>query len=207
MARFKYILFDFDGTIADSKSVVLSVYNELASRRGYTKIEAHNIEKLRSLSIKNRCRELNVPVYKIPFIAAYVIQQYGKSLHRLTFNPGIEDLLASLAKEEMPYAILSTNAVRNISGFFQLQNLSCPEIYTSSKVFGKHRLMKKFLKQKKLQPNEVLYVGDELRDIIACRKCGIPIAWAAWGYDAPEALTATPPDYVLNIPQDLLQII
>lgn len=207
MAHFKYILFDFDGTVADSKAMVLSVYNELALRKGYTKIEAHNIDKLRSLSIKSRCRELNVPVYKIPFIAAYVIRQYGKSLHQLIFNPGIEDLLASLAKEEMPYTILSTNAVRNISGFFQLQNVPCPEIYTSSKVFGKHRLMKKFLKQKELRPDEVLYVGDELRDIIACRKCGIPVAWAAWGYDAPEALTATPPDYVLNNPENLLQII
>ncbi|WP_297332737.1 HAD hydrolase-like protein [Flavobacterium sp.] len=207
MERYKYILFDFDGTVADSKPVVLSVYNELAARRGYTKIEAYNIDKLRSLSIKSRCRELNVPLYKIPFIAAYVIKQYGKSLHQLTFNPGVEDLLGNLTKEGISYAILSTNAVRNISGFFQLQNLSCPEIYTSSKVFGKHRLMKKFLKQKKFQPNEVLYVGDELRDIIACRKCGIPVAWAAWGYDAPEALTANPPDYVLNNPEDLLQII
>jgi phosphoglycolate phosphatase len=207
MARFNYILLDFDGTVADSKAVVLSVYNELAARRGYTKIEAHNIETLRSLSIKSRCRELNVPLYKIPFIAAHVIRQYGKSLHRLTFNPDIKSLLESLERQSVAYAILSTNAAQNISGFFQLQNLPCPEIYTSSKVFGKHRLMKKFLRQKKLQPKQVLYVGDELRDIVACRKCGIPVAWAAWGYDAPEALTANPPDYVLNNPQDLLHII
>ena len=68
-------------------------------------------------------------------------------------------------------------------------------------------MLRKFLKAKQLKPSEILYVGDEARDITACKKLGVKVAWVRWGYDAEEAIQNTPPDYTSCNPAELLHLI
>jgi phosphoglycolate phosphatase len=99
----------------------------------------------------------------------------------LQFNEGMKELLLSLAQNNMRFAVLSSNSKSNIEHFFELNKISCKDIFCSRSVFGKHILINKFLKQKNLKPSEILYVGDELRDVIACRKSDVPMAWGKLG--------------------------
>lgn len=203
----KSIIFDFDGTLVDSKAIFFELYNELASQKGYKLLDAENIKYLRNVGITERCHYLNIPLYKLPFIANTLIKKFHASIGNLQFNEGIKELLESLQAERYSYYIASTNAKKNIQTFFEMQGISIPEIYTSSKVFGKDVLLRKLLKDKKLLPDEVIYIGDEARDITACRKCNIPVVWVSWGYDAAEAVTQTPPDYIINTPVELQELI
>ena len=57
-----------------------------------------------------------------------------------------------------------------------------------------------------LHPSNVLYVGDEVRDIEAAKKAGIRIAAVTWGYNSKKALEAYKPDYLVTKPEELLQI-
>lgn len=65
----------------------------------------------------------------------------------------------------------------------------------STNIMGKEKTIKKLLTSHKLNPHEVIYVGDEIRDIKACRKIGIKIICVDWGYDAIEMLKINQPDY------------
>ncbi|KAF2518191.1 HAD hydrolase-like protein [Flavobacterium salilacus subsp. salilacus] len=203
----KLILFDFDGTLVDSKAIFFELYNELATQKGYKLLDSENIHYLRSLSIKERCHYLGIPLYKIPFIANTLIKKFHASVGRLQCNEGMKPLLNTLDTEGYAYCIVSTNAKKNIKSFFEMQGVAIPEIYTSSKVFGKDVLLRKLLKDKNLQWEEVIYIGDEARDIVACRKCNIPVVWVSWGYDSAEAITQTPPDYTANTPAELQELI
>lgn len=64
----KYIIFDFDGTLVDSKDVFIEAYNQLAEKHNYKQIKNEELEELRKLSIRERCKALNFPMYKIPFL-------------------------------------------------------------------------------------------------------------------------------------------
>ena len=44
----KYIVFDFDGTLADSEKVAFHVINELADRHGFPKMDLKQMVKLKS---------------------------------------------------------------------------------------------------------------------------------------------------------------
>lgn len=50
-----------------------------------------------------------------------------------------------------------------------------------------------------LAPDEMLYVGDAVSDIVACRQSSVPIAAAAWASTAePEKLKAHEPNYLFT---------
>lgn len=203
----KYVVFDFDGTLVDSKAIFMELYNSMAREQGYTVMTPDNIDYLRTLSISARCRYLNIPLYKIPFMATKFIKQYKASVPLLQFNPGVEEMLSELSVQGTAYAVLSSNSVENIRAFFDLKELTVKDIFCSSNIFGKDKMLKKFLASKNLKTSEILYVGDEARDIIACNRLGIKIAWVSWGYDSPEAIKDHQPAYTVHKASDLLHLI
>lgn len=204
---YKYIVFDFDGTLVDSRAIFLKLYNELAVKHDYKAMTPENLGQLRGLSIPERCKMLGIPMYRIPFLAAAVMKKYKSAVHTLEFNPGMQELLVSLAEKQMPYAILSSNSKKNIEAFFTLKDVAgANDIYCSGRIFGKHVLLDKFLKAKSLKPSEILYVGDELRDIEACRKVDVPVVWVSWGYDSEKSIENNKPDHVIHDPAGILSL-
>lgn len=206
MKPYKYIVFDFDGTIADSRELFISLYNAIAENNGYIKMDGNNLQQLRGMSISQRCKMLNVPLYRIPFIAAAIIKQYKGAIKELEFNKGMRELLQSLTENEIPFAVLSSNSKENIAQFLTHNGIECRDVFSSRSVFGKHLLINKFLKYKGLKQEDILYVGDELRDVIACRKSGVPVAWVSWGYDSIDSLKKNKPDYLIDNPDQLLAL-
>lgn len=202
-----YFVFDFDGTLVDSKAIFISVYNKLAQQYGYVQMTPENLDILRGMSIAERCRELNVPLYRLPLLATKLIRQYRVLLPSLRFNPGIEDMLAALNARGVNMAIVSTNSQETINEFLRQQGIWCiDKVYCSRNIFGKDRVLRKFLKGNSLSAANVVYIGDEARDIIASRKCGIKSAWVSWGYDTHKAVAGYLPDYVINTPQELIAL-
>ena len=53
----------------------------------------------------------------------------------------------------------------------------------------------------------MLYIGDELRDVKASQKAGVPIAAVTWGFNSKESLAACSPDYLFDSPADFLRLL
>jgi phosphoglycolate phosphatase len=164
--------------------VAITVFNQLAEKHKFKKVELADINHLRKLSIIERCRFLKFPMYKIPFLAAEFFSLYNSSIKNLMLFEGIKDLLNELQKWGYQIAIISSNSEANITQFLEKNNITViDKIFCSSNLFGKDKVIKKFLKTCKLTIDEVIYVGDEQRDIVACKKSDIKIIWVDWGYD------------------------
>jgi phosphoglycolate phosphatase len=58
-----------------------------------------------------------------------------------------------------------------------------------------------------LRADELLYVGDEVRDVNACRKVGIPIVGVSWGLNDHNALVEAEANYVVDTPEELLSLL
>ena len=61
--------------------------------------------------------------------------------------------------------------------------------------------------QRHLKSQEILYVGDELRDVKASQKAGIPVAAVTWGFNSRESLAASKPTYLFDRPIDFFQLL
>jgi phosphoglycolate phosphatase len=62
----KTIIFDFDGTIADTFSSSIEIINSLANKFGFKKFENEEIEKLRSKNMQDIVKEFHIPFFKLP---------------------------------------------------------------------------------------------------------------------------------------------
>ena len=56
-------------------------------------------------------------------------------------------------------------------------------MYNDARIFGKEKLFNKFLKKESIEKKNIIYVGDEIRDILACQKVGIKIISVTWGFN------------------------
>lgn len=203
----RYVLFDFDGTLVDSLNIVIEVYNQLADKYNSKKIEQKDIAYLKGLSITERAKFLDFKLYKIPLLALDIYKLYKHSIKNLILFDGIKELLEQLHACGFQLAIVSTNSEQNIRECLQHNQIEVMnEIICSNNMFGKNEDIKRFLKTHKLKESEVIYVGDEARDIIAGKKSGVKVIWVSWGYDQLDNAKKEQPNYIVNEPHEILRI-
>jgi len=204
----KYIIFDFDGTLADSTAVLASAWNTIAQKYKFKGIELKEIESLKKLSIAERSKLFDFPLYKLPMILPQFYRLYRQSLNDVHLYDGIKDVLMEIDKRGFEILIISSNSQENILEFLNMNAIHCvSNVLCSNRIFGKDKVIKKFLKDSNITPSEVIYIGDEQRDIVACKKVGVPIIWVGWGYDAIEVVQQEEPEYKVATPQEILNII
>lgn len=204
----KHIIFDFDGTLADSTAVFASAWNTLAQKYKFKGIELKEIDTLKKLSISERSKLFDFPMYKLPMILPQFYKLYRQSLNDVHLFEGMKELLIEIDKRGYKILIISSNSKENILEFLKMNGIHCvADVLCSNRIFGKDKVMKKFLKEANVDSSNVVYIGDEQRDIIACKKAGIPIIWVEWGYDAKEVVQNDEPEYSVSTPQEILEII
>lgn len=195
----KWILFDFDGTLVDSAAAFVHAWNEASPKYGFKPLRLEDVPSLLKYTIKERAAMYDFPMYKLPIILPGIYKTYRQNMHLITLKPNAKETIERLLQKGYRLAVLSSNDRQNITTFLEQHELEgFEEILTSSKIFGKDAVMKKFLKSQALRCEDVLYVGDELRDIVACEKVGLPIAAVSWGFDARTLLQSGNPPYIVD---------
>src|SRR5262252_719608 len=90
MKRYDLVIFDFDGTLADSAAWFRSTVNHVAQRYGFRQITDMELEELRGQRTIDIVRYLGVPVWKIPFIARYMRQLVARDAHLIGLFDGVD---------------------------------------------------------------------------------------------------------------------
>ena len=75
------------------------------------------------------------------------------------------------------------------------------------RLFGKGKALKRILRAERLTRADVLYIGDELRDVEAAKKAGVKVAAVAWGFHTAELLRSGSPDYVVRDVSELMGVV
>lgn len=203
-----FLLFDFDGTIADSLQLGLKIANNLAPQFGYPPFTENDIQHFRSLTWHKIAREMQIPFYKIPKIVTIAFKEYKRLISELEPCAGIVEMINELALKEIPMALLSSNTVENVHLFLTNHKIdSFLWIEGTSGILNKAKDIKKRLKKHKISTNEVIYIGDEIRDIEAAHNCGLKVIAVTWGFHTAEFLASYKPDYLVNEPKEIVEIV
>jgi phosphoglycolate phosphatase len=202
------LLFDFDGTLADSIHLGLNIANKLAPDFGIDPLNEEQFDKVRSLSIPKALKYLKIPFYKVPKAIAMALVEYRHQIHELEPYPGTDAMLQDLRDMGCELALLTSNTSENVSHFIEQHSLNYFNwIEGTSGMLKKHSSIRKQMKKHKLTRENVIYVGDEIRDVIAAKKCGIRVISVTWGFHTTELLSSKDPDYLVDSPAQIVSII
>ncbi|MCA0755759.1 HAD hydrolase-like protein [Paenibacillus sp. N4] len=195
--------------MADSKQLAIDIYNELAETGGYKPIERQKVSLLSSLSIPDRMKELNIPAVHLPKLIFDFKKIYKRKVHTLFAVEGISELLMTLSDKGLKPDIISSNRADTIEAFIESNHFSgsIGSVFSGRHLFGKHRLIDRYIKLHRFSKEELIYVGDELRDIEACKRAGIKMIAVTWGFDSKELLQNAKPDFVANKPHEIVEIL
>ncbi|MDP2653301.1 MAG: HAD-IA family hydrolase [Candidatus Omnitrophota bacterium] len=208
MNRQPVFIFDFDGTIADTHHYIVQISNRLAAEFKYKPILPHEVELLKDKTSQEVIRHLNVPVLKIPAILARAKKEFYAGIGTLKPIQGLKETIHRLKREGVRMGILSSNAAENVKKFLSNHALtdSFEFIDTTSKVWSKNTSFKKLIARRGFTIEQLLYIGDETRDIVAAQALGIHVAAVTWGYNSMRTLRDHNPDYIIHTPQDLYEL-
>ncbi|PSB27323.1 HAD hydrolase-like protein [Stenomitos frigidus] len=204
----KVIIFDFDGTIADSFDAVFKISNRLAAQFGYPPTSVEEANELKKLSSREILKRSKVPLFKLPFLIRRLRSELNREIARLEPIPGIKDALLELKRQGHHLGIVTSNSRQNVIAFLEAQDMRelFDFIESGLTLFGKGRIIQQILRQKEIAPAKAIYVGDETRDVEAARKIGIQVIAVCWGFNSCEVLAAQSPDFLIRRPADLAAV-
>ena len=205
----KVVLFDFDGTIADTYNAIVKITNQLSSEFGYKALKEEELLLLKNLSSREIVKLSEISIFKVPFLVRRVRTELSKEIAALSPIKGISSILFELKSRGYTLGIVTSNDKENVEIFLRKNRFNSlfSYIYSSTSIFGKHRVIARVIRNNKLNKSDVIYVGDETRDIRSSRKSGVGVAAVTWGFNSPEILQEYKPDYLVNTPKELLKAI
>ena len=97
--KVKVIVFDFDGTIADTGDAIVRILNRLAKEFGYKPASQEEIPQLRNLSSRELVKQSEISLYKLPFLFRKVKSELRDEIVLLKPVEGIERVLFELRSQ------------------------------------------------------------------------------------------------------------
>lgn len=196
--RYKLVIFDFDGTLADSFPWFCRILNDVADRFGFRRTEQHEIDALRTMGARDLMRHFGIPAWKMPFIAHHVRKRKARELGETRLFDGIDRMLRELSDAGIALALVTSNSESNARAILGESARLIRTYECGVSMFGKAARFRKVLRRTGMAAHDAICVGDEIRDLEAAQKQGIAFAAVTWGYTTAEALIARSPTAVLH---------
>jgi len=205
--RRKAVIFDFDGTIADSFVYVLNFLKaEAGNMQTYSIAEQ---KTLRQMSMKRLALHIGVPVWRLPLV--YFKGRRVMRAHMEHVQPfaGMPQVIAELHAAGYQLFIASANSGKNIRHLLKGQGLDhyFKAIRGGSGYTGKASFIRQMLIRYRLSKDLTWYVGDETSDVVAASAAGVRCLAVTWGFADPKSLKEMEPEGLASKPADIVRIV
>ena len=205
------VLFDLDGTLADTAPDLAAALNFLRIQKNLKELPVHEVRPYASMGARGlllvgfglKPEDAEYPVQREAFLARY---EKNVCVQTRLF-PGMPELLAKL---RVPWGIVTNKATRFTGALVKALkiNPACVVCGDSTPHLKPHPAsLLLAASQLKLSCERILYVGDDLRDIQAARAAGMRSVAVEYGYHGvdhggPRSWNA---DIVISHPEELLR--
>jgi phosphoglycolate phosphatase len=204
----KLIIFDFDGTLVDINPLIKVIGEKITKRFGLPPLTEEKIEKARNMTAEEIIKTFHVPFWMIPALIAYAKYHQRNMIDQIKAIHGIKNILTSLKKDNYQLGIITSNDKPTVEKFLKNNNMEMFEfIHSQLNLFGKASSIRTVLEKNKLKHKEVIYIGDEVRDIKACKAARIKIISVTWGFNGYKILKKTNADFIVDKPHEILEVV
>jgi phosphoglycolate phosphatase len=205
----KIILLDFDGVLADTVDLMLRYSSEVCAELGHPcSPKKADLAALRPMSFESLGRQLGLPE---DLIGAYVegcLRRFRLHPEPLPVFPGMPQAVVRLAQQAR-IGIVTGNGSAAVHRVLQQHGLK-PYIEL---VLGEEDPRPRLEKLHEVivalgQPgDQVFMIGDAVSDVTNAKKIGAISIAVAWGHQRPDDLLSAGADFLVETPDELVEVI
>ena len=216
MAVFDYVIFDFDGTVADTGEGILKSLQYSFVAMGDPEPELSDLKKFigppvfYSYTHFYGISEDRVDLY----VKKYRERYREKGIYESKVYDGLKDLLVSLKEKNIKVGIASSkpeNLIYSVSDYLGITDMFDVIVGVksdNSKHSTKAGLIAQAMQELGAQDkNKVLMVGDRLFDIDGAHEAGVKCCGALWGYGDEEEFKEHNADFIVRLPEEIEKIV
>lgn len=202
MANQSTVIFDFDGTLVDSFSLMLTLIGRLVHQD--TLLDS-DVSRLRGLDLIPFLRELHVPLWRVPILALRIRREFAHQLQQVELFSGIDAAVRTLAKQHTLF-VLSSNSEANVRAVLQRYNIEqyFRQVHGNARQLHKEHGLRQLIRRNGIAAKDAWYVGDETGDIDAAHQVGLRAVAVSWGYKNISALSRHHPEALVFTPDELV---
>ena len=198
--KYKNLIFDIDGTLWDSRSIVAKGYNYHLEQVGLSHL-CVTAEDLRPLFGKVMSEIADILFHSLPETERYpLLEMCMEWEHRfleadpcdtIAF-PKVKQTIAKLAETHNLYIVSNSQ-----TGYPELcmDKLGLNPYILDHLCFGetgtsKGKTIRKLMERNNIDEKDVIYIGDTQGDYEATVEAGIPFIWCTFGFGTPAGYEA-----------------
>lgn len=202
----RVLIFDFDGTIADTKSLYYrAIYNEVKIF-GYKYKDVDKVVDL-GLSLKNVLKKLGIPFLTSWFLHKKIMRNIEKYINEVKKCKDVDSIKGIKTDK-----ILVSNSLKEfimpILKHLKLEK-EFKEIYGAEDFTDKAEFIKNYLEENKIRKRDCYYIGDRAVDVKIARKAGCKsvIVSGKCAWDSRKEILKEKPDFIIDDLKDLKKIV
>lgn len=200
------VIFDFDGTLADSFPFFLRVFNQLADEHGFRRVGPEEIAQLRRSGAREVMRQVGLPAWRLPLVARDFIHLMRENRGSIPLFEGVTAVVEELRNAGVQVGVVSSNSQDNVLPVLGEAARAVRYFECGASIFGKRPRLKRICRRAGVDRDAAIYVGDQATDLEAARAEGIAFGAVAWGYADFDSLRALSPEETFARVPDLRRL-
>lgn len=198
------VIFDFDGTVADSFAESLLAYNRVAPRLHLRQVTDDEVSDLRQMAAGQIMKTLGVPMWKLPQLMIALRADFHGNAGSVKPVSGITMAIRDLSAAKCRLAMVTSNSEENVREFFARHGIDDFEtVVAGASMFGKATRLRRLLKVARVAAAHAVYIGDTGPDIRAAHEAGTAAVAVSWGFNGAGPLLAEKPDALVDSASEL----
>lgn len=202
------LIFDFDGTIADTLLIAVRIINEVGQEFDLPHVDRDQFMELKHKSVPELMKMAGLSWLKLPLFINQARKKFRLHLKQVKPIIGMPEILTILKNRGYRMGIVTSNTQEGVNAFLHAYGLEHFEfVHAPNSIFDKSKTIKEIMHTYHLKPAQVTMIGDEIRDVEAAHKVGIESIAVTWGFNSEQLLLTGSPNHLVKNPQDLLTLL
>lgn len=203
------VIFDYDGVLADTLNDLIrfgqEACNQLGVKHVVTKDDLSNLEVMSFATYGRACE---VPEHLIDEFVKISLNLFAEKESPPAIFEGLSEVIQHFSTKHK-LAIVTTNSSQNVHAFLTQHGLDSliHAVYGVDTPGSKAQKIS-IARERFVKNDEAVFmIGDALSDVRAAKEAGVTSIVVTWGHQSLETLQRGKPDYLVNNPQELIEVI
>ena len=185
------VLFDFDGTLADTVDLLVDASRVVLRSAGYEEAASADLDALRDMQPLRALEAVGIPLRAVPGLVRRLRRELRRRTSEVALADGVSACIEGLHESGFTLGIMSSNSPKLVRSVIERAEIAhlFKFVARGGAIRDRARRLSRAMRRHSRLAKQWIFVGDEIRDFDAASKCSIPFIGVSWGVASPEALT------------------